>query len=183
LSDRLKFRSYKGVVEQRPNAFFKRLYEFDFRERKQLRGDEHTGQLCNEVRQQREQAFKDGDISALFCSPTMELGIDINLLSIVHMRNVPPNPANYAQRAGRAGRNGQAALVFNFCSTNSPHDRHYFREQRALVAGTVSPPRLDLCNEELLRSHLHAMVLADTGLATLNDERSSSLASLLDMTK
>jgi superfamily II DNA/RNA helicase len=181
LVDRLKFRSYKGVVALPPNPFFQRLYRYDFQSRKALRGDEHTGQLNNDMRQQREHEFKEGMISALFCSPTMELGIDINLLSIVHMRNVPPSPANYAQRAGRAGRNGQAALIFNFCSSHSPHDRHYFREQRALVAGTVSPPRLDLCNEELLRSHLHAMVLAEIGLATLSDERTSSLASLVNM--
>ena len=180
--DRLKRRSYKGVVNTRPNVFFQRLYCYDFSTRKLLRGDEHTGQLNNDLRQQREDLFKKGDISALFCSPTMELGIDIKLLSIVHMRNVPPNPANYAQRAGRAGRNGQAALIFNFCSSYSPHDRHYFREQRSLVAGTVTPPRLDLCNEELLRSHLHAMVLAEVGLATLGDERTSSLFSLVDST-
>jgi superfamily II DNA/RNA helicase len=182
LVDRLKNRSYKGLANARPNVFFQRLYRYDFRTRKVLRGDEHTGQLNNDIRQEREDLFKKGEISALFCSPTMELGIDIKLLSIVHMRNVPPNPANYAQRAGRAGRNGQAALVFNFCSSYSPHDRHYFREQRSLVAGTVTPPRLDLCNEELLRSHLHAMVLAEVGLATLGDERTSSLFSLVDAT-
>ena len=183
LADRLKHRSYKGEVTLPPNTFFKRLYCYNFREGFQLRGDEHTGQLNNEVRQDREEKFKEGSVSALFCSPTMELGIDINLLSIVHMRNVPPNPANYAQRAGRAGRNGQAALIFNFCSSHSPHDRHYFREQRALVAGTVSPPRLDLCNEELLRSHLHATALAEVDLATLSDDRASSLASLMDMNR
>lgn len=178
--DRVRSRSYKGVNNTQPNSFFQRLYQYDFTSRKTLRGDEHTGQLKSDVRQEREKLFTDGKISALFCSPTMELGIDIKLLSIVHMRNVPPNPANYAQRAGRAGRNGQAALIFNFCSSYAPHDRHYFKEQRSLVAGTVTPPRLDLCNEELLRSHLHAMVLAEVGLSTLGDERTSSLFSLMD---
>ena len=180
--DAVKSRSYKGMANTRPNAFFKRLYQYDFGARKGLRGDEHTGQLNTEVRQQREAQFKSGDISALFCSPTMELGIDIKLLSIVHMRNVPPNPANYAQRAGRAGRNGQAALIFNFCSSYAPHDRHYFKEQKALVAGAVTPPRIDLCNEELLRTHLHAMVLAEVGLTALGDDRTSSIVSLVDDT-
>lgn len=178
--DAIKSRSYRGMANTRPNPFFQRLYQYDFSSRKGLRGDEHTGQLTTDIRQQREDQFKSGDISALFCSPTMELGIDIKLLSIVHMRNVPPNPANYAQRAGRAGRNGQAALIFNFCSSYAPHDRHYFKEQKALVAGAVTPPRIDLCNEELLRTHLHAMVLADIGLTALGDDRASSLLSLVD---
>jgi len=42
-------------------------------------------------------------LPALFCSPTMELGVDISALDAVYMRNVPPTPANYAQRSGRAG--------------------------------------------------------------------------------
>lgn len=85
------------------------------------------------------------------------------------MRNAPPNPANYAQRSGRAGRSGQAALVFTYCSTYSPHDRHYFNEQTALVAGAVMAPRLDLCNRELLASHLNALVASQIGMPGLND--------------
>lgn len=180
--DLIKNRSFKGHQNTKPNEFFQRLYQYDFSRRKSLRGDEHTGQLQTDVRLQREAEFKEGRISALFCSPTMELGIDIKLLSIVHMRNVPPNPANYAQRAGRAGRSGQAALVFNFCSSYAPHDRHYFQNQVALVAGNVTPPRLDLCNEELLRAHLHAMVLAEVGLSNIDDSRNSSLFGLVDST-
>ena len=99
-------------------------------------GEDHTGQLGTDVRIEREDQFRAGSISALFCSPTMELGIDIGSLNVVHMRNAPPNPANYAQRSGRAGRSGQAALVFTYCSTYSPHDRHYFHEQAAMVAGS-----------------------------------------------
>ena len=33
-----------------------------------------------------------------------------------------------------------------------------------MVAGVVAPPRLDLLNEDLLRSHVHAIWLAETGL-------------------
>ncbi len=180
LRDAAQNRSFRDTVLIKPNPFFQRLYQRNFTSRKSLRGDEHTGQLNTETRQEREANFKDGKISALFCSPTMELGIDINLLSIVHMRNVPPNPANYAQRAGRAGRSGQAALIFNFCSSYAPHDRHYFKEQRELVAGTVNPPRLDLCNEELLRTHLHAMALSEVGISSLEGANSNSLLSLVN---
>ena len=85
------------------------------------------------------------------------------------MRNAPPNPANYAQRSGRAGRSGQAALVFTYCSSYAPHDRHYFKEQEALVAGAVMAPKLDLCNRELLASHLNALVVSEMGLPGLDE--------------
>ena len=167
-ADVVKQRAYKDQTPK-PNKFFRDLYQRDFAKMKRLRGEDHTGQLGTEDRIQREERFRTGEISSLFCSPTMELGIDIRNLSVVHMRNVPPNPANYAQRSGRAGRSGQAALVFTYCSGYSPHDRHYFKEQAALVKGSVMAPKLDLCNRELLSSHLNALVASEMGLPGLDD--------------
>jgi hypothetical protein len=159
-----------------PNRLFKELYQTDFRQMKKIIGSEHTGQLENDDRIEREKRFREGEDSALFCSPTMELGIDIKNLNVVHMRNVPPGPANYAQRGGRAGRSGQAALVFTSCSAYSPHDRHYFNNQEKMVAGVVAPPRLDLNNRELLQSHLNALYLSKAGLYELTQ----SLMDLVD---
>ena len=61
-------------------------------------------------------------LPVLFCSPTMELGVDISALNAVYLRNVPPTPANYAQRSGRADAVA-AALVLTYCSAQGPHDR------------------------------------------------------------
>jgi Lhr-like helicase len=41
-------------------------------------------------REERETEFRDGRLAALYCSPTMELGVDIFDLAAVHMRNAPP---------------------------------------------------------------------------------------------
>jgi len=176
--DKIRRLSYKAA-EETVNSYFRDFYREDFSAMKDLEAREHTAQINNEERKDREERFRSGDISLLSCSPTMELGIDISSLNVVHLRNVPPSPANYAQRAGRAGRNGQGALIFTFCSNFSPHDQHYFRSPGQMVSGVVSPPRIDLMNEELLRSHLYAEFLSYTGLGSLND----SLIMLVDIDK
>ena len=171
------------------NAFFRDLYEnlarmlrapvhplFGFEAR------EHTAQVDPDNREIREKRFRFGEreredlatdekrlrevgeanrfLPVLFCSPTMELGVDIAALNAVHMRNVPPTPANYAQRGGRAGRSGQAALVVTYASSQSPHDQYFFRDPRAMVHGEVRAPILELANRDLIDSHLQAVWLS-----------------------
>ncbi len=129
-----------------------------------LEAREHTAQVPSDVRQQREERFRSADLPILFCSPTMELGVDIAQLNVVNMRNVPPTPANYAQRSGRAGRSGQPALVYTYCSGFSPHDQYYFRDPGRMVGGAVTAPQLDLLNRDLIQSHIHAIWLSEAEL-------------------
>ena len=191
---------------KRENLFFRSLYEqvadmlaeagplphsFEARE--------HTAQVDQEVRGWREDRFRfekpdqeriaenrermadQGEptdfLPAMFCSPTMELGVDISALNVVFLRNVPPTPANYAQRSGRAGRSGHAALIVTYCAAMSPHDQYYFSDRKALVAGVVRPPALDLANQDLLKSHLHAEWLAQAKVPLM-----ASIPENLDMT-
>ena len=124
----------------------------------------------------RERDFRSGELPVLYCSPTMELGVDIADLNVVNLRNVPPTPANYAQRSGRAGRGAQPALVVTYCSAGSPHDQWFFRRPELMVSGQVRPPRVDLANEDLLRAHVHAIWLAAAGL-----DLHSALTEILDL--
>jgi ATP-dependent helicase YprA (DUF1998 family)/very-short-patch-repair endonuclease len=159
-----------------PNQFFVELYGSMAAEVSRLNAREHTAQVPSEIRIQREREFRKAAIAVLYCSPTMELGIDIRDLNAVNLRNIPPTPANYAQRSGRAGRSGQPALVFSYCSTGSPHDQYFFRRPHEMVSGAVSPPRLDLANEDLIRAHMHSVWLAET-----QQDLERSLTSILDV--
>ena len=185
-------RFFEGRPERKKgNAFFRDLYAnlaavlaqrdaqlFGFEAR------EHTAQVEKDVREIRERRFRFGQkereqleaeserlrevreanrlLPVLFCSPTMELGVDIAELNAVYLRNVPPTPANYAQRSGRAGRSGQAALVLTYCSAQGPHDQYFFQRPREMVHGEVRAPLLDLANRDLVDSHLFATWLAST---------------------
>jgi len=158
------------------NQFFVVYYKTMGLANSDLCAREHTAAVKHEDREEREADFRTAKLPLLFCSPTMELGVDISQLNAVNLRNIPPTPANYAQRSGRAGRSGQPALVFAYCSTGSPHDQYFFGHPELMVAGAVSPPRLDLANEDLVRAHVHAVWLAQTG-ASLE----KSVSEILDL--
>lgn len=148
----------------RPNKFFVNFYKTAAIDVAGMEGREHTAQVPSEKREEREAEFRAGKLPVMFCSPTMELGVDIADLNAVNLRNVPPTPANYAQRSGRAGRSGQPAIVITYCTAGSSHDQYFFQRQEKMVAGSVAPPRVDVANEELVRSHVHAIWLSEAGL-------------------
>jgi len=128
-----------------------------------IRAGEHTAQVSSADREKREEEFREGTLPVLFCSPTMELGVDIAQLNTVYLRNIPPTPSNYAQRSGRSGRSGQPSIVIAYCAARSPHDQYFFKNPEKMVSGVVDPPVLDLGNEELILSHLHSVWLSETG--------------------
>lgn len=193
----------KPSSEGQANEFFRDLYlstssmlENEDATLFQFEAREHTAQVDADQRKILEARFrmsprdeewwkKESGISGpitrlpvLYCSPTMELGVDISALNTVYMRNVPPTPANYAQRSGRAGRSGQAALVITYCAAMSPHDQWFYHKASEMVHGVVKPPTLDLTNQRLIESHMHAV-----WLSSVHHPINTSIAPLLDLDK
>lgn len=162
--------------EGRVNPYFKALYAETAKALVGLEAREHTAQVEPSKRQKREEEFSEARLPVLYCSPTMELGVDIKSLNVVGMRNVPPTPANYAQRSGRAGRSGQPAIALTYCATGNAHDAYYFRRSQDMVAGAVAPPRLELGNQDLVRAHAHSIWLVKCGL-----DLKSSMVDLLEI--
>ena len=160
-----------GGASAGANRYFANLYSGRGVDLKRMLAREHTGQVSIPERAAREEQFRSGRLPALFCSPTMELGVDIRELQLVHLRNIPPTPANYAQRSGRAGRGGRPALIAAFAAHGNAHDQHYFRRRSDLIAGAVTPARMELRNPELVKAHIHSIWLAETHISLGNSMR------------
>jgi hypothetical protein len=121
---------------------------------------EHSGQIEGDVRLELESRFNDREhpiIDALAATPTLEVGVSLDDLHAVVLRNLPPTPANYAQRVGRAGRRSKIGLAVAHAG-HGPHDAYYFGQPGEMIAGLVRAPAISLDNEPLLRRHVNSLI-------------------------
>ncbi|WP_349876357.1 DEAD/DEAH box helicase [Micromonospora sp. HUAS YX12] len=125
-----------------------------------LRVLEHTAQWTSERAAEIQQQFVRGEINALSCSTTFELGVDVGELQAVMLRNMPPTTANYVQRAGRAGRRTDAAALVVTYAQRRSHDLSRFAEPHRMIAGEVRAPYVPLNNVRIDRRHAHSVALA-----------------------
>jgi len=125
-----------------------------------LSAEEHTAQWTSPAAAAIQDRFVNGELNALSCSTTFELGVDVGELQAVLMRNVPPTTANYVQRAGRAGRRTDSAAFALTYAQRRSHDLTHYAHPERIVAGRIRPPAVVVSNEKIVRRHTHSVLFA-----------------------
>ncbi len=78
----------------------------------------HHASLERDVRREVEDRLKRGELRAVVCSTSLELGIDIGSVDLVVMMSTPKGVSKALQRAGRAGHNIHAISRGVLMATN-----------------------------------------------------------------
>jgi ATP-dependent Lhr-like helicase len=78
----------------------------------------HHASLERDVRREVEDRLKRGELRAVVCSTSLELGIDIGAVELVVMMSTPKGVSKALQRAGRAGHNIHSVSHGIFMATN-----------------------------------------------------------------
>ncbi|MFB5623937.1 MAG: DEAD/DEAH box helicase [Nitrosopumilus sp.] len=82
----------------------------------------HRAGLMANYRASVERQFKEGNLQAISCTPTLELGIDVGNVDCVISSTIPVN--RLIQRIGRAARKGQRGYAF-LALGNDPISQYY----------------------------------------------------------
>ena len=84
----------------------------------------HHGSLSAEIREDTEATMKSKAIATTFCSPTLELGIDIGSVAMVGQIGPPWSVSAMLQRMGRSGRkDGQPRVMRGYIECDEPDAR------------------------------------------------------------
>jgi ATP-dependent helicase Lhr and Lhr-like helicase len=122
----------------------------------------HHGSVALEVRQQTEQALKEGRLPAVVATASLEMGIDMGAVDLVCQVESPGNVARALQRVGRAGHlvgmRSKGRMI-----PKTPAD---LVEQsvlaREMVFGNVEELRVPINCLDVLAQQLVAMAAGDT---------------------
>ncbi|MBS7610935.1 DEAD/DEAH box helicase [Candidatus Bathyarchaeota archaeon] len=81
----------------------------------------HHGSLSKDVRREAEEGIREGELNALICTSSMELGIDIGRLDMIIQYMSPRQVIRFVHRIGRSGH-GVGKVSRGLVITVSPED-------------------------------------------------------------
>ncbi|MEM8734349.1 MAG: DEAD/DEAH box helicase, partial [Planctomycetota bacterium] len=95
----------------------------------------HHGSLDAEVRKWVENGLKNGQLRAVVCTSSLDLGVDFTSVDLVVQVGSPKGSARLLQRAGRSGHQPEATSQLDFVPTNAIELVELAASQAAIKAG------------------------------------------------
>ncbi|MEO0793819.1 MAG: ligase-associated DNA damage response DEXH box helicase [Verrucomicrobiota bacterium] len=137
----------------------------------------HHGSVDRDRRLAIEQAIDEGEVKAVVCTSSLDLGVDYSPVEQVVQVGSPKGIARLTQRAGRSGHQPGVPSVIYGVPTNALEILEFAAARSALGRGEIEP-RISLKNSlDVLLQHVITVALSgDVTEAQLRDEILSTAA-------
>ncbi|MFB6224208.1 MAG: DEAD/DEAH box helicase [Haloarcula sp.] len=122
----------------------------------------HHGSLSKEARIDVEDRFKAGDLDALLCTSSMELGIDVGHVDHVVQYGSPRQVSRLVQRVGRAGHRRDLVSSGTVVTTDTDDTLEGLAIARQAEAGDVEPAEIHDGSLDTVANQIAGLVM-DTG--------------------
>ncbi|MFB6202421.1 MAG: DEAD/DEAH box helicase [Halorhabdus sp.] len=121
----------------------------------------HHGSLATDARVEVEDAFKAGELDALLCTSSMELGIDVGRVDHVIQYNSPRQVSRLLQRIGRAGHRRDRPSRGTIVTTSPDETFEALTIARQARAGDVEPAAIHHGSRDTVANQIAGLVMDD----------------------
>ena len=119
----------------------------------------HHGSLAKDARIEVEDQFKAGELDALLCTSSMELGIDVGHVDHVVQYQSPREVARLLQRVGRAGHRRDVVSSGTVVTTHPDDTFEALAIARQAAAGDVEPAEIHHGSLDTVANQIAGLVM------------------------
>lgn len=125
----------------------------------------HHSSLDRDVRLEVEDRLKNGELRAVICSSSLEMGIDIGAIDLVVMISAPKGVARALQRIGRAGHSVHKISHGILVATNINDLIECAATAKAVRERRLEPVRVQEMPADILAQHILGLAMEEPGLS------------------